>query len=146
MLKQRIATGLLLATAVTSLTAASAFAAEQSDADKMLAATVSIAAHNGEAQDPNAPKLDLKTDEDGNQYLENEDGSRVYFSQATPAEGAKGAENPDGVEVQISYSTSDSEDANENVELPDVKTDENGDRYIEMEDGARVYIMMKNAE
>ena len=137
MLKQRIATGLLLATAVTSLTAASAFAAEQSDADKMLAATVSIAAHNGEGQDPNAPKLDLKTDEDG---------SRVYFSQATPAEGAKGAENPDGVEVQISYSTSDSEDANENVELPDVKTDENGDQYIEMEDGARVYIMMKNAE
>ncbi len=77
---------------------------------------------------------DLKTDENGNQYFETENGEKVFFTQT------EGAADLAGDEINNTFS-----DSRDGVKASDLKTDENGDQYVELEDGVRVYVSQSDS-
>ncbi len=112
MMKHRTITTLAIAAVATTAIGFTAFAA----AEKQAAYTVTIKnAEDGRE----IPMSELKTDENGVQFYETEDG------------------------VMISIVNSDSADS-QVKKLPQ-KKDEKGNTYIEMEDGSRVYVTQSNS-
>ena len=135
MLKQRIAAGLIMATAITALTAASAFAADKPavDAGKQAAFTIKL---SDSAVLDEGQKPVNKADENGDRFFEMADGPRIYIGQF------KGGE-ADG-NMLVTLAPADTKDGAVKHQL-EPKTDEDGNQYVETEDGSRIYVARSNS-
>lgn len=134
MLNRKLTGGLAAAMALSAVTMG-AFAAEStSPANDALDTTQIIGEKAVASESANVQGFDLPVDENGQQYFALEDGSKVYISFKDTVENKLPGKENDSIHFTVSNGNQDG------LKIPDLKTDENGNQYADLEDGSRVYV------
>ena len=136
MLNRKITSGLVTALALSAITTG-AFAAEAAvpAAAESKQAQISVE-ESVDAQD-GFQIFDLKTDENGELYFALADGSKVIVSLTESAENAL----PENATISVAPAGKN----HDGLKASEVKTDENGDQYVELADGGRVYVSQSDS-